>query len=146
MGIYKKIEDLKKIREACRLSKMVLEKVGTEVRNGITTKELEFVAENLIKEYNINSAFKGYRGYPGLICVSVNEEVVHGIPLEKKIIRDGDIVSIDVGIRYQGFCGDCAGTFPVGEIIQEKRRLVDVTKSLCLQEYQWLIKATISAT
>ncbi|MCL5674725.1 MAG: type I methionyl aminopeptidase [Candidatus Omnitrophica bacterium] len=132
MGIYKNIEDIEKIKKACRVSKTILKKIGDSIKEGMTTKALEIVAQNLMKEYNVHSAFKGYRGYPGLICVSVNEEVVHGIPSEKKNIKSGDIVSIDVGFRYEGFCGDCAATFPVGEISEEKKRLLAITQKSLL--------------
>ncbi|MCL5408915.1 MAG: type I methionyl aminopeptidase [Candidatus Omnitrophica bacterium] len=132
MAIYKNQQDIEKIKKACRISKAILEKVGASIKEGITTKDLEIVAEKLMKEYNTNSAFKGYMGYPGLICISVNEEVVHGIPSEKKKLKSGDIVSIDVGFRYKGFCGDCAATFPVGEISKEKNHLLEITKKSLL--------------
>lgn len=124
----KTAEDIEKISKACRISKLILEKLGEEILPGISTKKLEIFADDLMKCYNTNSAFKGYRGYPASICVSVNEEIVHGIPSEKRILKEGDLVSCDIGVRYEGFCGDCAATFVVGEAGPDRKRLVDATR------------------
>ncbi len=94
---------------------------------GVTTKEIEQFADNRIKSLGGKSAFRGYRGYPSSICASINEEVVHGIPSSRKL-REGDIVSIDLGVLYEGFFGDAAYTFPVGKIDAETALLMKVTE------------------
>ena len=98
------------------------------VEPGITTLELDRLAEELCLKRNAIPAFKGYRGFPGSLCVSVNEEVVHGIPSRKRKLRKGDILSVDFGVKYKGYYGDSAVTIPVGKIDSEKQRLLDVTK------------------
>lgn len=98
------------------------------VEPGITTLELDRMAEDLCRKRNAIPAFKGYRGFPGSLCVSVNEEVVHGIPSRKCKLRKGDILSVDFGVKHKGFYGDSAVTIPVGKIDSEKQRLLDVTR------------------
>lgn len=95
---------------------------------GITTLELDRLAEDLCLKRNALPAFKGYRGFPGSLCVSVNEEVVHGIPSRKTKLRKGDVLSVDFGVKFRGYYGDSAVTIPVGKIDSEKQRLLDVTK------------------
>lgn len=95
---------------------------------GITTLELDRLAEDLCLKRNAMPAFKGYRGFPGSLCVSVNEEVVHGIPSRKTKLRKGDVLSVDFGVKFRGYYGDSAVTIPVGKIDSEKQRLLDVTK------------------
>jgi methionyl aminopeptidase len=90
--------------------------------------ELDEVAEDFIRSSGGEPAFKGYRGFPGTVCASVNEEIVHGIPRKDKILREGDILSVDVGVRYRGYYGDSARTFPVGEINADLQQLLDVTR------------------
>lgn len=98
------------------------------VEPGITTLELDKMAEDLCLKRNALPAFKGYRGFPGSLCVSINEEVVHGIPSRKRKLKKGDILSVDFGVKYKGYYGDSAITIPVGKIDSEKQRLLDVTK------------------
>lgn len=98
------------------------------VEPGITTLELDQMAEEFCRARNSIPAFKGYRGFPGSLCVSVNEEVVHGIPSRKRKLRKGDILSVDFGVKYKGYYGDSAVTIPVGKIDSNKQRLLDVTK------------------
>lgn len=98
------------------------------VEPGITTLELDRMAEELCRKRNAIPAFKGYRGFPGSLCVSVNEEVVHGIPSRKRKLRKGDILSVDFGVKHKGYYGDSAVTIPVGKIDSEKQRLLDVTR------------------
>lgn len=98
------------------------------VEPGITTLELDQMAEDLCRKRQAVPAFKGYRGFPGSLCVSVNEEVVHGIPTRKRKLRKGDILSVDFGVKYRGYYGDSAVTIPVGKIDSEKQRLLDVTQ------------------
>jgi methionyl aminopeptidase len=96
-------------------------------RAGISTGEIDLIAEKLIKGENVVSAFKGYNGYPANICTSVNEEIVHGIPGERKLV-EGDILSLDVGINYKGYFSDAAVTLPVGRINSSVKNLMDVTR------------------
>lgn len=98
------------------------------IRPGISTLELDKIAEDVIHSYGALPTFKGYRGYPGSICASVNEQVVHGIPYETTILKEGDIVSVDVGATYKGLIGDSAWTYGVGEISQELKDLLIATE------------------
>jgi len=122
-------EEIKKIRIVSKICKWILENLGNLISPGISTGEIEKEGEILMRQKEVISAFKGYRGYPGLICVSINEEVVHGIPSEKRILKDGDIVSLDVGIKADGYFSDCASTFPVGKVDEKYLELMNVTKS-----------------
>jgi methionyl aminopeptidase len=100
-----------------------------ETRPGRTTADLDAIAEEFIRSHDgAAPAFKGLYGFPGSICASINNEIVHGIPSKKRVLRDGDILSIDVGVRYDGMYTDAAATVPVGEISDESRRLLDVTR------------------
>jgi len=98
------------------------------VAPGVTTAELDRLAERYIKEHDARPAFKGYRGYPATLCVSINEQVVHGIPSRRVRVKDGDIVSIDVGVQYKGYFGDAALSVPVGAVNGERLRLLRVTR------------------
>ena len=98
------------------------------VKEGITTKELDDLAFKIIKEHKADPTFLGYHGYPGTICASVNEQVVHGIPSNDVILKNGDIISIDVGATFKGFVGDSAWTYAVGEITQDKQMLLKATE------------------
>jgi methionyl aminopeptidase len=97
------------------------------IKPGLSTEKLNEEIEKFIHSKNAKPAFKGLYGFPASLCVSINEEVVHGIPSRKKILKEGDIVSIDIGVEYKGYFGDCAFTFPVGEIAYEKEKLMRVT-------------------
>ena len=116
------------MRRVNGMTARVRDRVASLVRPGITTKELGDAAFSLIREFGGVSAFYGYHGFPGQICVSVNDEVVHGIP-GLRVIRDGDLVSIDVGICFEGFIGDTAITVAAGSIDPEKKRLLEVTRA-----------------
>ncbi len=115
------------MREAGRITARALRLVGEAVKPGITTVELDAIAEATICDAGAVPAFKGYHGFPATICSSVNDEVVHGIPARSRRLLLGDIVSVDVGAIVDGYYGDSAMTFPVGEIDSETRRLLDVT-------------------
>jgi len=106
----------------------VLRELASALRPGITTADLDRLAERLIREAGAEPAFKGYQGFPASICTSINDEVVHGIPSPRRVIREGDVVSIDVGARYHGYHGDSAATFAVGAVSAEARRLLEVTR------------------
>ena len=116
------------MRAAGRISAKVLRKTGELVRPGISTLELDRFAENLIRLEGARPAFKGYGGFSGSICASVNNMIVHGIPSAKVILQEGDIISIDTGAIFDGWYGDNAATFAVGEIDAEAARLLEVTE------------------
>jgi len=120
-------EELSILRDCGRIVSGILNEVKKSVKAGICTKDLEEVAGRSFDLYKVVPAFKGYRGFPGKICVSVNEELVHGIPSKKKIIKAGDIVKVDIGIKYKGFFGDIAETIPVGNISQQLKDLLKGT-------------------
>jgi len=123
-------QEIEKMRRSGGAVRDVLETVRGLVKAGATTLDLEKAAEAKMKELGAVPAFKGYRGYPCVLCTSLNNEVVHGIPSKNRVLRDGDIVSIDCGVVVDGYYGDSAITVAVGEgISPEARRLLDVTKA-----------------
>lgn len=115
------------MREGNRLLAQLFEYIAPMIQPGITTLELDREAELFIRSRGAAPAFKGYRGFPATLCTSVNDEVVHGIP-GQKMLKDGDILSIDVGALYEGFYSDSARTFPVGEVSPQAHMLMDVTR------------------
>ena len=119
--------EIEAIRVAAQLVARTLERLGQEVRPGITTGELDALAEEFIRAHGGRPAFKGYRGFPASICPSVNDEVVHAIP-GPRALREGDIIGIDVGVEMGGYYGDAARTFAVGEVTEEAKRLLQVTE------------------
>lgn len=127
MIIIKSDEELEGVAEACRVVAETLARLGELVGPGLTTVELEHRAEELIHAMGGTPAFRGYRGYPASICTSVNDQVVHGIP-SGLTLREGDIISIDLGVLKDGFYGDAAVTLPVGAISVEARELLRVTE------------------
>lgn len=126
--IYKNARDLEKMREAGLIVSTVLAALRDAVRPGISTYELDKIAYDMIRERGGHPSFLGYRKYPASICSSINEEVVHGIPSKSRVLREGDIVKLDVGVKLKGFHADSALTVPVGEIPAETQRLLDVTR------------------
>lgn len=120
-------EEIELLRENAVLVSKTLAEVGKHVAPGVTTKELDRVAETFIRDHGAVPNFLGYDGYPASICASVNDVVVHGIPTDY-VLKEGDIVSIDLGTYMKGYNGDSAYTFPVGEVDAETRKLLDVTK------------------
>ncbi|WP_283171199.1 type I methionyl aminopeptidase [Curtanaerobium respiraculi] len=120
--------EVAQMKEAGWLSAAVLREVGMRVEPGITTLELDRFAERFIRGNGGVPTFKGYGGFPGSICASVNEQIVHGIPSSQTVLKEGDIVSIDVGASVGSWAGDNAWTFPVGEVSPEVQRLLDVTE------------------
>ncbi len=123
----KTAEELQVMRLAGRMVSKLLKLMEKEARPGITTKKLDAIAEAFIRGEGGEPAFKGYYGFPASICASVNEEVVHGIP-GPKVLKDGDIIGIDVGVRLDGYYSDAARTFAVGRVDQESQRLIDLTR------------------
>ena len=120
-------EQIEKMRVAGKILARLDEVLKAELRPGITTLELDRIAEEYIRSQGALPSFKGYGGFPGSICTSVNEEVIHGIP-GKRRLKEGDIISIDMGSFINGYHGDCARTYGVGEISPECQRLIDVTR------------------
>ncbi|MBU0629703.1 MAG: type I methionyl aminopeptidase [Candidatus Margulisbacteria bacterium] len=120
-------QEIKLMREAGRIAAEALAVLKKNLRAGLTTSELDAAGEDLIRGRGAEPVFKGYRGYRHATCISVNSEVVHGIP-GGRLIKDGDIVSIDVGVRYKGFCGDNAATFPVGTVSSKATKLLRAGK------------------
>ena len=118
--------ELKILREAGKILASIISKIKCSLKSGVTKREVDSKAEEIIKTHKVIPAFKEYRGFPGCVCLSVNEEVVHGIPGEH-ILKEGDIVSLDVGIIYKGYYSDTAVTVAIGTIKQELQRLLDVT-------------------
>ncbi|HPC48395.1 MAG TPA: type I methionyl aminopeptidase, partial [Deltaproteobacteria bacterium] len=127
MIFLKSPEDIAVMREANRILARLFEHLEPMIQPGITTAELDGEAELFIRSHNAVPAFKGYRGYPATLCTSVNEEVIHGIPSNRRLAH-GDIVSIDVGALFEGFYSDSARTFAVGEVSPEARRLMEATR------------------
>jgi len=132
MIILKTKREIEIMRSAGRLVAECHELVRRHIKPGITTLELDSLVEDYLKSQNAIPTFKGYSGFPYSICASVNEEVVHGFPSKRKL-AEGDIVSIDIGATFEGYVGDSAKTFLVGEVDDEKRRLVEVTRQ-CFYE------------
>jgi len=133
MIILKSLQEIEKIRKACLIVADVLERIRGMVRPGVTTQELDEFAERFIIAAGAKPAFKGYRGYPKTLCTSVNNEVIHGIPSKDAVLKQGDIVSVDVGTIVDGFYGDAAITLPVGTIKPEAERLMRVTEESLLR-------------
>ncbi len=105
-----------------------MKKIESFIRPGITTAEIDRLAEDLILKESAQPAFKGYRGFPASLCISINEEIVHGIPQQERRLQGGDIVSIDLGIKYEGYFSDAAITVGVGKINADKKKLIEVAK------------------
>ena len=120
-------EEIELLRENNLLVSQALAEVGKHIKPGVTTKELNRIAEDFIRSHGAIPSFLGYEGYPASACISVNEQVVHGIPSDY-VIKEGDIVSVDLGTFMKGFNGDSAYTFAVGEIADDVRQLLEVTK------------------
>lgn len=120
--------ELQLMREAGKVTAAVLKLMTELVKPGVSTLELDAAAEATIRSFKATPLFLGYGGFPGSICASVNEEVVHGIPKKDRILKSGDIISIDTGARLDGFCSDAAITLGVGKVSDEAQRLMDVTR------------------
>ncbi len=120
-------DEIKILRKAGHILSSIVAETTRSLKSGMTTKEIDAIAEGLISDHQVIPAFKGYRGFPACCCISVNQEVVHGIPGEKRV-RDGDIVSIDIGIIYKDFYSDTAVTVGVGKINSKLHELLDVTR------------------
>lgn len=128
MIFIKNPEQIKKMQIAGRITGEALALAGEAVRDGISTAELDKIIRNHIEKCGAKPSFLGYGGFPGSACISINDEVIHGIPSKKKILREGDIVKIDVGAFIGGYHGDSANTFPVGKVSDEALRLIEATR------------------
>src|SRR5512133_2477219 len=116
------------MREAGLIVAQVLEQIRDKVKPGVSTEDLDAFAYDFIVKHKAKPAFKGYHGFPASLCTSVNSEVVHGIPSKKRVLKEGDIISIDVGAIREGFVGDGAWTFPVGQVSDVAKRLLETTE------------------
>jgi methionyl aminopeptidase len=123
MIIYKSEEEIRSMKRSNQIVAKILSELGQKIKPGIPTKDLDEYAERRAREMDAVPAFKGYRGYPASLCTSINEEIVHGIP-SSRILRSGDIISLDFGVVYDGFYGDAAVTYPVGEITPRAEKLI----------------------
>ena len=121
-------DEIKRMRHAGHIVALVHKKMKEVLEPGISTRELDAIAMNVIKENKAIPTFLGYNGFPGCICTSINDMVVHGIPSDKVIVKEGDIIAIDVGATYGGLVGDSAWSYAVGEITEDKKRLMRVTE------------------
>jgi len=139
MGIpLKNVHELKLLRNAGQLVAETFTLLGEYISPGVSLRELDRLAENYLKSQGAAPLYKGYRGnppehppFPGVICASVNHEICHGLP-DDRVLREGDIVGIDIGLRYKGYCGDACVTFGVGQISPQAQRLLDITRE-CLR-------------
>lgn len=128
MIVLKTTRELSLMREACRISAGALRVAGEAVRPGISTREIDRIAYDYIISQGAEPNFLNLYGFPATACISINDEVIHGIPSEKRILKDGDIVSIDLGAKINGYNGDNAATFACGNISDEAKRLMDTTR------------------
>ncbi len=126
--VYKSKDEIEKIRVSSQLVAETLRRLADAIGPGVTTLELDRMAEAYVAEHGAVPAFKGYRGFPASVCVSINEEVVHGIPSASRRLEEGDIVSLDFGVLKDGYYGDAAVTVPVGKVSEEARRLLRITR------------------
>ena len=128
MIIVKNFEQLNLMRQAGKITAEALLVARDAVRVGVSTKEIDTKIRSFIEKCGATPSFLGYNGFPASACISVNNEVIHGIPSDKVILKEGDIVKVDVGARYRGYNGDSARTFPVGKVSDEALRLISVTE------------------
>ena len=128
MVVLKTSRELGIMKEACRISAGALQTVGKAVEPGVTTAELDALAEKYIRSQGGIPNFKNYHGYPATACISINNEVIHGIPSGKRVLKAGDIVSVDLGAMFNGYHGDNAATFACGDISPEAKRLMQTTQ------------------
>ena len=127
MIVKKSAREIELMRTAGKIVALAHQEVQKHIAPGISTLELDQIVEKVIREHGATPSFKGYGGFPGSICASINEVVVHGIPKASTILKDGDIISVDIGACYKGYHGDSAATYPVGNISDEAKKLMDVT-------------------
>lgn len=124
----KSAREIELMTEAGRILEIVHDEMKKALKPGITTHEIDALGEEVIRSYGCEPSFLNYNGYPASVCVSINDEVVHGIPSKKRIIKEGDIVSLDAGVIYKGYHSDAARTHAIGEISAEAQKLIEVTE------------------
>ncbi|MCG3150906.1 MAG: Methionine aminopeptidase 1 [bacterium] len=141
--IIKNAYQIRHIRTACEMLKQVHDHLRTIIRPGVSTGELDAIAERMIRKMGGIPAFKGYRGgrgvpdFPATLCTSINEEIVHGIPSNDRILKEGDILSVDGGVIWKGFYSDAAFTVPIGEVSETAKRLIECTRRTCLEAIEF---------
>ncbi len=128
MIIIKSKNEIELMRESGKVTGYILKSLEDIIKPGISTLEIDRYVSKIIKENNMTPTFLGYQGFPASICASINEEVVHGIPTKKRILREGDIISIDVGCTYKGYVTDAARTYPVGKVGDEAQQIMDTAR------------------
>jgi len=133
MIILKSKREIEIMREGGTILYNILYDLLKEVKKGVESSYIDILAEKLMESYNVKPAFKGYRGYPYSVCVSINDEVIHGFPIKEKVFKEGDVVSIDIGIIYKGYYSDMAYTVPVGDVDDKKRKLLETGEKILFQ-------------
>ena len=128
MIIIKSKREIDLMREPCKVTAEIFRELEEFIVPGVTTKDIDQFVETRYTKHNMTPTFKGYGGFPAAACVSVNEEIIHGIPSDKRVLKEGDIVSVDIGGTYHGYNSDAARTFAVGTISAEDQKLIDVTR------------------
>ena len=128
MIIIKSDQEIELMREAGKVTGLVLKELENVIKPGISTADIDKFVEDTIRAHGMIPSFKGLYDFPASACISINEEVVHGIPDKKRILKDGDIVSVDVGSTYKGYCSDAARTYAVGEISETAQKLIDAAR------------------
>lgn len=142
MITIKSESEIERMRVSGKLTGNVLELLGKSIRAGMTTAELDRIAYDYIKSVGGEPSFLNYEGYPASTCISIDEKVVHGIPSDEVYIKEGQIVSVDVGVKFNGYHGDAARTFLVGEVAPEKKKLVEVTRECFFKAFEHLRAGT----
>ena len=133
MIILKSKREIEIMRKGGTILYNILCDLLKEVKEGVESSYIDILAEKLMESYNVKPAFKGYRGYPYSVCVSINDEVIHGFPIKEKVFKEGDVVSIDIGIIYKGYYSDMAYTVPVGDVDDKKRKLLETGEKILFQ-------------
>jgi methionyl aminopeptidase len=128
MIYIKTADEIELMRESNLLVSRTLAEIAKHIRPGVSTGELDRIAESFIRDHHAVPGFKGYQGFPATLCTSVNSQVVHGIPSDKVVLREGDLISVDCGVIREGYYGDTAFSFPVGDVSEEVRRLLRITR------------------
>ena len=128
MIVIKNEDQISRMAVACEVAGNLLKELRDYIKPGISTKDIDRKVEKYIRDHDQVPAFKGYGGFPASACVSVNEEIIHGIPSGKKILKEGDLVKVDLGSIYKGYYSDCARTYPVGSVTEENARLIEVAE------------------
>ena len=135
MIIIKSDSEIDFMRESGKVTGFILKELENFIKPGLSTADVDRFVENTIRSHGMIPTFKGYGGFPASACVSINDEVVHGIPNKKRILKEGDIVSVDVGSTYKGYVSDAARTYPVGEVSELATKLMKATKDRHLSCY-----------